>query len=243
MLTLFKKLSSAPVARVLGCILLLHLFSYSAIAQTEPTIAEIRIEGNRFVSEDKIRRVIRLQIGSPYEPQRVSEALKRLYATKEFSDVRAYQRVQGTRVILTIVVKEHIRIDEVKFEGNDHIDDKDLNEKMLARAGTFIRPSVVRKDFAVIEEMYKEKGYYRVQVKDEIKTEEDKKKGKRVVRLYYKIDEGDKVKIRHIDFFGNRSVDSEVIRKVMESDEDGWLSGGEFKPRVLERDVVAIDSL
>ena len=235
---------TAATVRILGCMLLLHLFSYSAAAQiSQGTIDAVVIEGNRFVTEDKIRRIIRLNPGDRFEPQRITEALKRLYATKEFSDVQAFQQDRNGRVLLTIVVKEHIYIEEVRFEGNKKIDEKDLAEAISIRAGTFVRPSLLRRDFATIEEMYKEKGYYRVDVSNEISREEDKKKQRNVTFLTFKVEEGEKIKIRHIDIFGNRTLDSDVIKKGMKSQEDGWLSGGEFKPKVLERDVTAIDSL
>ncbi|MDH3215789.1 MAG: outer membrane protein assembly factor BamA [Candidatus Krumholzibacteria bacterium] len=220
--------------QMLGCILVLHLLSVDANAQSE--IFEIKIEGNRFVSEQKILRILRLKPGDPYRDQSVSEALKRLYSTKEFSDVQAFKEEMGSGVVLTILVVEHTRIEEVRFEGNRHIKTDELAEATAVKEGSFVRPALLRKDRETIEKMYREKGYYRVSVKDDIVTERQKKASKTTTVLVYKVEEGEKVSVKHIDFFGNRSLDSDDLRKAMESKEDGWLRSAEFKPKVLEED-------
>lgn len=226
---------------MLGCIATLHLFSLPAAA--EPTIAQVRIEGNRNVSEEKIIRILRLEAGAPFEPQRVTEAVKRLFATKEFNDVRVYKEQQGDLVVLIFVVKEHIKIDEVRLEGNKKINDEDLKENLAVTSGTFVRPALVRRDFKTIEDLYKEKGYYRAHVDEEITTERDKSTKAQEVVLVYRITEGEKVSVKHIDFFGNRALDSDEIRRVMETKEDNWFRGAEFKPKALEEDMTKIAEL
>jgi len=230
-----------PILQMLGCVLALHLLPAGGLAQTiqprsSTEIFEIKIEGNRYVSEQKIRRVVRLKAGDRYSDQSVSEALRRLYATKEFEDVAAFKEVMGSGVALMFRVKEFPRVDEVRFDGNKKIKDDDLKEEASVKAGAFVRPALLRKDFATIEDKYREKGYYRIVVQDRIVQEEDKKSKRPKTVLVYQITEGEKVEVAHIDFFGNRALDSEKIRKVMESKEDGWFRNSDFKPKVLEED-------
>jgi outer membrane protein insertion porin family len=219
---------------MLGCAFVLQLLPLHAVAQTE--LLDVKVTGNRFVSEQKILRVVRIKTGDRFSPQSVSEALRRLYATKEFADVSASREVAGSGVVLTFHVREFPRVDEVKFEGNRKIKKEDLEEKTSIKAGGFVRPALLRKDFAAIEDMYREKGYYRVRVDDEIVTQQDKKTKKPRTVLVYRVTEGEKVKVGHIDFFGNQALDSKDIRKAMDSKQDGWLSSSDFKPRVLEED-------
>jgi len=226
---------------MLGCLLALHLMSVDSSSQTIAPITgteifEIRIEGNRYVSEQKIRRIVRLKENDKYSDQSVSEALRRLYATKEFEDISAFKEVQGSGVILIIRLKEFPRVDDVRFEGNKKIKDDELAEKTSVKAGDFVRPAVVRKDFGVIEEMYREKGYYRVQVKNRIERVQEKKNKRPETVLFYDVAEGEKVSISHIDIFGNRALDAEQIRKVIDSKENGWFSSSDFKPSVLQED-------
>ncbi len=220
---------------IVGCLVILHLFSLHASAQT--SVQEVFVQGNKNVSEDKIRRIIRLESGDDYSDQAVTEAIKRLFATKEFSDVQAYKEVRGVRALLTFVVKEYTKINEVRFEGNKHVKKDDLGEATVVSEGAFIRPSLLRKDHKAIEDLYKEKGYYRVKVTDNIDVERDKETKRTRNVLVYVVDEGEKVSIKHIDFFGNRVVDSDVIRGIMESKQDHWYRGADFKPKVLDADL------
>ncbi len=222
------------ILQMLGCMLVVHLLALEAVAQTE--IVDVKVTGNRFVSEQKILRVIRLKRGNRYSDQGVSEALRRLYATKEFADVAAFREVTGSGVTLTFRVQEFPRVDEVTFEGNKKIKKDELEEKTSVKAGAFVRPALLRKDFATIEELYREKGYYRIKVTDQIVGRQDKKTKKTSTVLVYRIEEGEKVSIEHIDFFGNRALDSKEIRKAMESKQDGWFSSADFKPKVLDED-------
>ena len=81
--------------QTLGCIFLLHLFCYPALAVD---IHDIKVEGNRNVSEDKILRILRLRKGDPFEQIQLTEAVKRLFATKEFAD--RMQRLPGALLSL-----------------------------------------------------------------------------------------------------------------------------------------------
>jgi len=224
--------------KTLGCIFLLHLFCYPVLAAD---ISDIKIEGNRNVSEDKIRRILRLRVGDTFEDIRITEAVKRLFATKEFADIQVYKEVTLDQVALIFVVREHTKIDKIRFEGNKHIDDDDLEESIEARPGTFIRPALLQRDFLTIEDQYREKGYYRVDVQEEIKVETDD--GARKTVLIYKVSEGEKVQVRYIDFFGNRQLESDQIRSAMISKQDNLFRGGEFKPKALEEDMAGISLL
>ena len=53
--------------KMIGCTVLLHLFCYPAYAQD--TIDEIVIEGNRYVSESKILRIMRVRKGDRFDAQ------------------------------------------------------------------------------------------------------------------------------------------------------------------------------
>lgn len=223
---------------IAGCMVILHLFSLHAVAQT--SVQEVLVQGNKNVSEDKIRQIIRFKPGDDYSDQAVTEAVKRLFATKEFADIQAFKEVRGLGAILTFVVVEHTKIDEVRFEGNKHVKKKDLEEATVVSEGVFVRPSLLRKDHKSIEELYKEKGYYRVKVTDNIDVERDKESKRIRNILVYVVDEGEKVSVKHIDFFGNRVIDSGDIRKIMESRQDTWLRGADFKPKVLDSDMEKI---
>ena len=58
------------------------------------------------------------QIGEPLDPAKVSESLKRLYATGRFSELRAEGALEGNGVSLTFVARAQYFIGIVTAEGN-----------------------------------------------------------------------------------------------------------------------------
>lgn len=211
------------------------LVGAAAYAQRPLSIVQkVEVRGNRQVSSPKIIRVVGVKPGERYDPERIRPGLKRLFETRQFSDIRAH-REDGTgpdSCVVVIEVVEYPRIDEVTFEGNDHIGKDDLAKAVTAGKGTFVRPSVTDKDRESISEKYREKGYYRVAVTDTLRV--DAKDGTR--QLVYRVREGRKVKIKHLDFVGSRRLDTGDIRGAMKSKPDGFLSGGDFNPAQLSED-------
>jgi outer membrane protein insertion porin family len=213
-------------------VLILCLLSAGALAAGK--ILGIEISGNRNVSKEKILRVLRMAEGSTYDEEEFKRALKRLFATREFADVKGFKTVSPGGVQLEIVLVEYPRADEVRFEGVAHITEEELRKKVTLGKGSFIRPAAVAADEEAIVEMYKEKGYFRAAVEDTLVKEE----GKNI--LVYRVNTGDKVSIKHIDFFGNGALDSDELRDAMKSKEDRWWRGGDYKPKQLEEDMQAI---
>ncbi len=204
-------------------------------------IQRIAVKGNQQVSAPKIVRVLGLKPGEPYDADRVRPGLKRLYETKQFADIRAY-RDDGTAsdsVVVVIEVVEYPRVDDVRFDGDDHMGKDDLRKAISITKGTFVRPSALQKDKEAIADLYKDKGYYSVAVGDTILK--DAKAGTQA--LVYEIKEGEKIKVRHVDFVGSRLIDTETIRKSIKTKPKGWLMGGDFSPKQLADDREAIIQL
>ena len=227
-------------AALAGCIVVLHLFSLEVAAQT---VASVEIQGGQNVSEDKIRRIIRVKEGDVYTDQAVAEAVKALFATKEFADVQAFKETRIGQVVLRFIVKENTKVDEVRFDGNKHVDDEELAGATSVKEGTFVRPALLRNDHRSIEDLYKEKGYYRAAVTDKIEVERDKETKRTRSVLVYEVNEGEKVSVKHIDFFGARALDTDRVRGAMETKADRWYRGAEFKPKVLDEDMERVATL
>ena len=217
-------------------VLLLLVFSVKAYAYE---VGTVKVSGNVFMSEEKVLSIFGIHPGDEYRPDKVTQGLKRLFDTKNFSDVSAYYKVVDGKIVLTVVVKEYPRVKSIKLMGNDKIKNDDIFSKMTIREGYFARPSMITSDIKAIKDLYADKGYNSTRIKvDRIPV-----KGEHMVSLVFKIDEGTKVKIKHIDFIGNTAIDSKKLRSVMETKEDRWWRGGELKPKKLEDDLKKIKKL
>lgn len=223
--------------RTMAISLILLLCAAAPLGAVE--VARVDIEGNHFVSDTKIISIFGLRAGDEFLAERVSQGIKRLVRSKDFADVRAYYSEEGGKAVIRLVVEEYPRVQGVVLEGNRKLEDEEINGKLTLREGYFARPAVITRDVTAIRELYGEKGYNRASVQvRRTPGREDRK-----IFITYVITEGKKVKIRHLDFLGNGAVSSDLIRKVMESKEDRWYRGGEFKPKVLEEDLDRIKRL
>lgn len=212
------------------------LYSVSAAAVD---VARVEVTGNHFVTERKILSILGISPGEEFSAEKVSQGMKRLVGTKDFSDVSAYYVDEGGRAVIRLVVEEYPRVQGIRVEGTDKVDRQEVRAKISLREGYFARPAMITRDVAAIKELYGEKGYNRASVEVERAPSQEKN----MVLVTYMIDEGRKVKIRHIDFLGNGAVPSSVMREVMESKEDRWWRGGDYKPGVLEEDLERIKAL
>lgn len=232
-----RKLSSCgghPYASCVGFLCAVVLLAASPGRSAGPYVKEVVVRGNRQVTSEKILRVMRVAPGAPYEVSKLQEALKRLFATKQFQYVQAYKEDTASPDSVRVVVRveEYPKVEDIRYEGNEHVDDEDLTEVVSVTGGAFVRPALINEDKDAITDLYKEKGYYRVAVDDSVTSDPETRQ--RV--LLFVIDEGQKVSVKHIDFIGVRGVDTEQLRDVMETKKDSWLRGGDFKPKEFEED-------
>src|SRR6266700_1023301 len=103
------------------------------------TASQIVVEGNKRVEAETIRSYFRAGGGERLDAARIDGALKALYATGLFQDVRINQA--GGRVIVTVV--ENPVINRVAFEGNKKAKDEQLATEVQSKArGTFSRATV-----------------------------------------------------------------------------------------------------
>src|SRR5262245_36466964 len=91
--------------------------STSALAQTG-VIRDIRVAGNRRVEPETVRSYLRFSVGDPYDPAKVDQSIKALFATGLFADVRIDR--DGSGVLVT--VQENPVINEVDFEDTSKVE-------------------------------------------------------------------------------------------------------------------------
>ena len=125
-----------------------------AVAQT----LRIDVEGNRRVEADTIRSYFRVAPGERLDTAKIDAALKGLYATGLFQDVRI---TPGPNRILVTVVENAV-INRVAFEGNKKAKDEQLSSEVQSKPrGTFSR-ALVQSDVQRILEVYQRSGRYDV---------------------------------------------------------------------------------
>lgn len=188
------------------------LVSSPAAAQT---VSSIVVEGNRRVEAETIRSYFKPGPGGRLDSASIDDALKALYATGLFQDVRI--NPVGGRIVVTVV--ENQVIGRVVFEGNKKVKDEQLSTEVQSKArGTFSR-AVVQSDAQRIAEIYRRSGRYDVHVDPQIIEQPNNR-----VDLIFKITEGNKTGITTINFVGNSAYSSYRLRDVIKTRESNLLS-------------------
>jgi outer membrane protein insertion porin family len=143
-------------------------------------------------------------------------------------DVQDYRFPNGAvGKIVTYNMEERQRVKIVDYVGSKKIEVSKINERLKdanaeVRLDTFIDPGLVRKVEGIVRDMLKEKGFRDAEVTHEIKEVSG---GPKLVHLTFHMDEGPSVKIRKVNFIGNKAISSSALKHAMkENKEEWWLS-------------------
>ncbi|MEQ9495379.1 MAG: outer membrane protein assembly factor BamA [Deltaproteobacteria bacterium] len=205
-------------------------------------VETIRFEGLKRVEPAAVRLVMTNREGRPFKVEAVADDLKAIFGMGYFSNVEAY-REDGPddTVRLVFVVTEKPAVRKIEISGNDDIGDDDIKEVIDIRPFTIYSETKVKKNVQKIKDLYSEKGFYLAEVSS--KVEET---GPNEVKVVFVIDENAKVEVRQIRFVGNKSLDSELLKTGLLTQEGNLLSflsgAGTYRADAFQVDILRITS-
>jgi outer membrane protein insertion porin family len=199
------------------------------------TVEDVRVMGNTQVSTAVILNVVRTRPGDKFDPATVEEDYQRVYGLRKFSNVEAKAEPTATGVIVTFIVSEQKQIREIAYRGNAKIDTQTLRDTVDVHEGEAIdsfRISIARN---AIESLYKSKNfpYAHVRVDQDLLA--------RNGQLVFNIVEGPNVKVRKVDFVGNRSFSDDRLKDQVQTKYWIWIfRPGTYDPDTIEDDIAAL---
>ena len=192
------------------CALTLSVLALCSAAASEPTIV---VQGNRRSDAQAIREHFHASPDGVLTPAAIDAALKELYETGLFEDVKIAR--SGTRLVVTVV--EAPLIERLRFEGNKQLKDKDLAKEISLKPRGPMTKTAVHEDVARITEIYHRNGRYQVQVAPTTIARGDGR-----VDLVFEIREGAKTGVKRIALVGNREFAASRLKGVIKTTESGW---------------------
>ncbi|MDF9832445.1 outer membrane protein insertion porin family [Ereboglobus sp. PH5-5] len=199
----------------------------------------VRFVGTANINEQLVRANMQVRPGIELDETMIDNDIRSLYRTGLFEFIEVKREVLPTRVINIIVeVTPKYRIQEIRFEGNKNVKSHTLEKETKSRQNMSLDERQVKADSDKIREYYQKKGYNRVYVSYDI--ERDRATGYGTV--IFKIREGNRVKIKDIQFTGNNSIKSKTLRGQLKDTKRwwmwSWLTGsGRFKDEEFEDDL------
>ena len=221
----------------------LLLGASAARASGEPVV-EITVEGLRRVESEAALSKSQLKVGEPYDAAKLTAALRQVWETELFRDVRVErEHVEGGwRVVFVVIEKPSIK--EVKYEGRDDLSEDDIKAVVDVKPYTILKVDELKKNVEKIRDLYVEKGYYLADVSHRI----DKIDGnENEVNVVFEIKENAKVTVKQITLVGNKHLKSELIKDNLQTREGSELSflsqAGTYKEEFFQTDLFRIQAL
>jgi len=186
-------------------------------------LIDVTATGSRFYSQTFIVNASNLNVGSNIRipGDEIPQAIKRLYNTGLFSDVKIYKREAGRDgIILDIEVIEQPRLESYTIEGVRRSQRRDLENKIPLSRGFAVTESAKAQSVQTIQRYFENRGYRNTTVEVNV-SETDTLRNR--VSLTFNVDRGDRIQIRTIDFEGNESFsDRRLRRNIGDIKRDRW---------------------
>jgi outer membrane protein insertion porin family len=196
----------------------LLLLSIAAFAMEPFVIKDIKIEGLQRTEPGTVFNYLPVQVGDTMTEDKSTEAIKSLYRTGFFKDVR----IEADQNILLITVQERPSIADIQFSGNKAFQSDKLKEGMkgigLAEGQIYDKSKL---EFAEqeIKKQYLAQGKYTATVKTSASPLERNR-----VAIRFDIEEGIVSRIKEINVVGNQLYSIKDITSQFQLKTTNWLS-------------------
>lgn len=176
-------------------------------------IESVRVEGNERIEARTILSYMNIRQGQTFDQRSISGAMKELFATGFFSDVKLLR--SGNTLVVRVV--ENPVINKVAFEGNDDIESEDLEKEIQLKSREIYTKTKLQNDVKRILDIYRRKGRYTATVEPKIIQKDQNR-----IDLVYEIAEGEVARIEKISFIGNDVFSGSDLESVIRSMENRW---------------------
>ncbi len=208
------------------------LNSSLTLGQTEQ-VRRIVIQGNERIESNTVQSYLPIAVGDTVDSARLNLAVKTLWRTDLFSDVRI--DLNPATGELVVHLTENPIINRVVFEGNSNLNDEKLRDEISIHPRGIFTKSHVQEDVQRIIELYRRSGRISATVTPEIVELPQKR-----VDLIFQIKEGPKTGISRVNFLGNQAFSDDALRDVVVTKDSHWYkffsSNDNYDPDRIEYD-------
>jgi outer membrane protein insertion porin family len=177
------------------------------------TVQHVVVRGTQRIEPATVVSYISIREGDIYNEQTTDVALKTLYQTGLFADVKMH--FDGST--LTIAVVENPIINQIDFEGESKVSQKDLEKEIQLKPRTVFTRAKVQADVARIIELYRRNGKFAASVDPQIIQRPQNR-----VDLIFSITEGPSTGVARINFIGNKVYDDSTLKSQIATEESDW---------------------
>jgi outer membrane protein insertion porin family len=204
------------------------------------TVKDIRVDGIQRTEAGTVFSYLPIKVGDTMTDEKAAQAIKTLFATGFFKDVRI--EIDGGVVV--VAVEERPAIAQIDFVGLKEFDKEQLT-KGLKEAGFAISRSFDRSMLERAEQelkrQYLTRGKYGVTITTTVTPLERNR-----VSINFNVDEGVAAKIKQINIVGNQSFKEKDLLEVFQQQTPNWISwytkNDQYSKQKLSADLEALRS-
>ncbi|MBL8374206.1 outer membrane protein assembly factor BamA, partial [Accumulibacter sp.] len=198
---------------------LMATFFFSSAAAMEPfTVKDIRLEGIQRVEAGTVFSYLPVKVGDTMTDEKAAQAIKTLFATGFFKDVR----IEVDNGVVIVVLAERPAIAQIDFVGLKEFDQdqliKGLKEVGVAVSRTFDRATLEKAE-QELKRQYLSRGRYAATITTTI-TPLDRNR----VAINFNVDEGETAKIKQINIVGVQAFREKDLLAVLQQKTPTWIS-------------------
>lgn len=226
--------------KTLLSVVIAGMFSLPAMAFEPFTVKDIRVEGIQRTEAGTVFSYLPVKVGESFDDDKAAQAIKALFATGFFKDVRI--EVDGN--VMVVVVQERPAIASVSFSGLKEFDKdvivKALKETGIAEGRIFDR-ALLEKAEQELKRQYLSRGKYAATVTATVNPLERNRVG-----ISFAIEEGEAAKIKQINIVGAKAFREKDLLGRFDLTTPGWLTwytkNDQYSRQKLSADIEKLKS-
>ena len=198
--------------------IIVTLFSQHAFALEPFVIKDIRVEGLQRTEPGTVFNYLAVQAGDVMSDEKATQAIKSLYGTGFFKDVR----IEADGEVLVVTVQERASVAKIEFTGNKSFPSDKMTEGLKQigiEEGQIFDKSQLDRAEQEIKRQYLSQGKYGATVKTVVSPLERNR-----VAVRFEIEEGIAAKIRDINIVGNKAYTTDDLRAEFLLTTPNWMS-------------------
>jgi outer membrane protein insertion porin family len=208
-------------------------------------VRRIFFRGNQKGNAKKLKELVKSEEGQRYSPgqaNRDRRAIEDWYKEEFYYFAKVEAKVEpfedGIRLVFDIDEGGRLYVSDLVLRGNKTFTRKQLFKFMETKPSTFLTKGkydrrIFEKDLERLRMYYQSEGFLDVKVTEQpFEITASKSGSRREACIYLDIEEGDRYKVGRVDFDGNKLVDTEALRAVVET-----MPGETFSPLKVQNDA------
>ncbi len=195
------------------------IFAMQPVLAEEPfVVKDIRVEGIQRTEAGTVFSYLPVKVGEVMTDEKTAAAIKALYATGFFKDVR----LEARDGVVIVTVEERPSIAKITLNGIKEFSEEDLKNGLkqtgLAEGRVLDRASLDKAE-QELRSQYFNRGKYAVEIKSTLTPLERNR-----VAVQFDVVEGSSAKIQKINIVGNKAFTEKELLKEFTSTTPGWLT-------------------